>query len=226
MTSLEIARNNMIEQQIRPWDVLDTGVLDLLKRVKREAFVPSAYAGLAFSDTQLPLGHGQMMLTPKLEARLLQTAQVKAGDRVLHIGTGSGYLAALLGYTAAQVLSFETHASLAASAQTSLHKALMDNVVVHTGCGFLGGVAHAQARGWDLIVLSGSAPSVAAIPQALLNTMTIGARLVGVFGDAAISPMMQVFCIIRRNENHFETQGMFDCDAPALTGIASPSFKL
>jgi protein-L-isoaspartate(D-aspartate) O-methyltransferase len=224
ITHTEQARFNMIEQQIRPWDVLDAKVLELLKQVKREQFVPAAYAPLAFSDTELPLGHGQTMLSPKLEARLLQTAQIHASDRVLEIGTGSGYMAALIGFTAAQVVSFELEAALATLAQTHLHSALLDNVTVETGCGFAGGAAQAGERGWDLIVLSGSVPSAASIPAALLNTLTIGGRLLAVVGDSRVSPMMQVQRIKRISSDTFATEYLFNANAPALSGVHRSGF--
>ncbi len=219
-SSTEQARFNMIEQQIRPWDVLDTTVLDLLKRVKREQFVPPAYTGLAFSDTELPLGHGQTMLSPKLEARLFQTCAISASDRVLEIGTGSGYMAALLGFTAAQVVSVEAVAQLATNAQQALHAALLDNVQVVHGNGFEQGVAHAGERGWDVIVLSGSVASAAAIPNALLDKLTIGGRLIGIFGDEMACPMMQVQRIRRSSVDQWATERLFDANAPALTGLS------
>jgi protein-L-isoaspartate(D-aspartate) O-methyltransferase len=225
LSHTEQARFNMIEQQIRPWDVLDASVLDLLKHVKREQFVPFAYASLAFSDIELPLGHGQTMLSPKLEARLLQTAQVHASDRVLEIGTGSGYMAALMGFTAAQVVSFELESDLATTARSSLHSALLDNVTVSVGCGFAGGVAQAGERGWDLIMLSGSVPSASSIPATLLNTLTIGGRLLGIVGDARISPMMQVQLIKRLSTDRFSTEQLFNTNAPALSGVTSTAFS-
>jgi protein-L-isoaspartate(D-aspartate) O-methyltransferase len=219
-STIEQARFNMIEQQIRPWDVLDTDVLDLLKRVKREYFVPPAYAGLAFSDTELPLGYGQTMLSPKLEARLFQTCAISASDRVLEIGTGSGYMAALLGFIAAQVVSVEAVAQLVTTAQQSLHSALLDNVQVLHGDGFNLGISHAGERGWDVIVLSGSVPSAAAIPSALLNVLTIGGRLIGVFGDEKTCPMMQVQRIRRSSVDQWDTEVLFNANAPALTRLA------
>jgi protein-L-isoaspartate(D-aspartate) O-methyltransferase len=219
LSTIEQARFNMIEQQIRPWDVLNTEVLDLLKRVKREQFVPPAYAGLAFSDTELPLGHGQTMLSPKLEARLFQTCAISAADRVLEIGTGSGYMSALLGFTAAQVVSVQTVAQFVPTAQKALHTALLDNVQVVHGNGFEQGVSHAGERGWDVIVLSGSLASAAAIPTALLNTLTIGGRLIGVFGDEKTCPMMQVQRIRRTSVDQWVTDILFNANAPVLTGL-------
>jgi protein-L-isoaspartate(D-aspartate) O-methyltransferase len=224
-STTELARFNMIEQQIRPWDVLDGAVLDLLKHVKREQFVPIAYTSLAFSDTELPLGHGQTMLSPKLEARLLQTAKVHASDRILEIGTGSGYMAALMGFTAAQVVSFELESDLANTAKFSLHGALLDNVTVMTGCGFVGGIAQSGDRGWDLIMLSGSVSSALDIPPALLNTLTIGGRLLAIVGDARNSPMMQVQLIKRISADSFATDKLFNANAPALRGVKSSAFE-
>ena len=224
-TSLEQARFNMIEQQIRPWDVLETRVLDLLKIVKREQYVPTALKSLAFVDTELPLGFEQTMLSPKLEARLFQAAGVSPGDRVLEIGTGSGYMAALLGYSAAAVVSFETHAELATQAQTNLHAGLLDNVVVHTGCGFAGQAALAGERGWDVVMLSGSIPSMAALPAALLDALTIGGRIIAVVGDERISPMMNAQILRKTAPAEYDTRILFDTAAPALSGIARPLFS-
>jgi protein-L-isoaspartate(D-aspartate) O-methyltransferase len=220
----EQARFNMIEQQIRPWDVLDNTVLDLLHRVKREQFVPTALSGLAFSDTELPLGHGQTMLAPKLEAKLLQACHVRASDRVLEIGTGSAYMAALIGFTAAQVISVEKVAELAIAAQTNLHRALLDNVTVMQGDGFKVGLTQAGERGWDLIVLSGSVTSSTAIPSALLDTLNIGGRLIGVFGNEKVCPMMQAQRVRRSSAVQFDTETLFEANAPALSGLASPIF--
>jgi protein-L-isoaspartate(D-aspartate) O-methyltransferase len=222
--NVEQARFNMIEQQIRPWDVLQVSVLDLLKQVKREQFVPPAMQSLAFTDTELPLGHGQTMLSPKLEAKLLQAAAVRASDRVLEIGTGSGYMAALLGFTAAQVVSFERVPELAQRAQTQLHTALLDNVTVQTGCGFAGGVAQAGERCWDLIMLSGSVPSVASIPANLLATLTIGGRLLAIVGDAQHNPMMRVHEIKRSSPEQYDTRALFEANAPALSGVSASQF--
>ncbi len=223
-STIEKARFNMIEQQIRPWDVLDADVLHLLKQVKREKFVPVAYASLAFSDTELPLGHGQVMLSPKLEARLLQTASIHASDRVLEIGTGSGYMAALMGFTAAQVVSFELETDLTALATSNLHAALLDNVTVVEGCGFTGGISQAGERGWDLIMLSGSVADTALIPAALLSSLTIGGRLLAVVGDARVNPMMQVQRIKRIDTNVYTTEQLFNANAPALRGVSSTAF--
>jgi protein-L-isoaspartate(D-aspartate) O-methyltransferase len=224
MIALEQARFNMIEQQIRPWDVLDSTVLELLKHIKREQFVPKALSNLAFSDLELPLGQGQTMLTPKLEARLFQAAGVKASDRVLEVGTGSGYMAALLGFSVAQVTTFEQSKELAIQAKNNLHAALLDNVISMEGCGFQGGLAQAGDRGWDLIMLSGSVPSLASLPPAFLNTLAIGGRLVAVVGDAKHCPMMQAMRLVRTNDTVFATEVLFDCDAPILSDVSNLGF--
>ena len=220
----EQARFNMIEQQIRPWDVLDTRVLDVLKHIKREQFVPVGYQALAFSDTELPIGHGQTMLSPKLEARLLQAAALCPNDRVLEIGTGSGYMAALLGFTAVQVLSFELHADLATQAQSRLHAALLDNVSVVAACGFTSAAAHSGEGAWDLIMLSGSVPSAACLPASLLASLTVGGRLIAVVGDAASSPMMLAQRIKRVDTDTYTTETLFDTHAPALHNLSAKRF--
>ncbi|MEN9911924.1 MAG: hypothetical protein RI956_368 [Pseudomonadota bacterium] len=222
--SAEQARFNMIEQQIRPWGVLDPKVLDLLRHVKRELFVPQHLQALAFTDTQLPLGQGQFMLSPKLEARLLQAANPSASERVLEVGTGSGYMAALLGFAAAQVVTFEAVHSLITPAHHALKQALLDNVNVEQGCGFQGAIEQAGERGWDLIVLSGSVPSLNSLSQDFLNTLSIKGRLITVVGDVNHSPMMQAMRVTRNSETVFINETLFECDAPALNGVFSTKF--
>ncbi len=222
--SAEHARFNMIEQQIRPWGVLDEKVLNLLRHVKRELFVPNHSQALAFVDTQLPLGQGQFMLSPKLEARLLQAANPSATERVLEVGTGSGYMAALLGFSAAQVVTFETIQSLITSARDALKQSLLDNVNVEQGCGFQRAIQHAGERGWDLIMLSGSVPSLNSLSQVFLNTLSIKGRLITVVGDVHHSPMMQAVRITRNSETVFSNEFLFECDAPALNGVFSTKF--
>jgi protein-L-isoaspartate(D-aspartate) O-methyltransferase len=222
--SAEQARFNMIEQQIRPWGVLDPKVLNLLRHVKRELFVPHYSQSLAFIDTQLPLGQGQFMLSPKLEARLLQAANPSASERVLEVGTGSGYMAALLGFAAAQVVTFETVHSLITPAHYALKQALLDNVNVEQGCGFQGAIKQAGERGWDLIMLSGSVPSLNSLSQDFLNTLSIKGRLVTVVGDVNHSPMMQAVRVTRNSETVFVNEILFECDAPALNGLLSTVF--
>lgn len=225
--NLEQARFNMIEQQIRPWGVLESNVLNLLGKIKREAFVPSHLQSLAFADTELPIGYGQTMLSPKLEARLLQAAQPSPLDTVLEIGTGTGFMAALLAHSAANVYSYETVGELADQAKINVHNALFDNVYIQTGCGFAHAkdAAHLHGRqGWNLIMLSGSVPSVDALPHELLDSLAIGGRLIGVFGQAHLSPMMNAYRITKLAQGQLKTEHLFETNAPALAGVSLSQF--
>lgn len=175
--NFEQARFNMIEHQIRPWEVLDQEVLDLLYAVKREDFVPAAYRTLAFSDMEIPIGQGERMWQPKMEARVLQELALKSTDRVLEIGTGSGYFAALLAQRAQHVYSVEIRAELKLFGETNLRRAGAANVTVELGDGACGWNKHAP---YDVIVLTGSTPL---LPQQLLQQMKVGARLFAVVGN-------------------------------------------
>mgnify|MGYP003541754951 CR=1 FL=1 len=170
--NLEQARFNMIEQQIRPWEVLDQAVLSLLAAVRREDFVPPAYRALAFVDTEVPLPEGQCMLAPKVEARLLQDLHVGRHERVLEVGAGSGFMAALLAHRAQRVTTLETRPVLAAMARANLQRAGIANADVREADGSKGWSAEAP---FDVILLSGSVPNV---PQALLDQLKVGGRLV------------------------------------------------
>jgi protein-L-isoaspartate(D-aspartate) O-methyltransferase len=210
----EQARFNMIEQQIRPWNVLDTSVLDLLAVVKREDFVPTQYRALAFADFEVPLPGGQHMLAPRVEARLLQEAAPMRHEKVLEIGAGSGYMAALLAHRAQQVLSLEIRPELAAQARDNLRYANIVNAEVRQGDGVRGEPTRAP---WDLIVLSGS---VAKVPQNLLNQLKVGGRLIAIVGE---EPVMRAVRISRSAENSFETTELFDTVAARLDGFAETS---
>ena len=185
--NLDQARFNMVEQQIRTWDVLDQEVLDLLFEIRREEFVPLAYRSLAFVDMEIPLGHGQVMLAPKLEARMLQELGVKSTDKVLEIGSGSGYMAALLARRAAFVDSVEIVPELNAFAAKNLAAHAIENVKLHMGDGAQGWPFDiAQDRpgaSYDVIVLTGSTPVLA--PQ-FLSQLNAGGRLLAVIGDAPV----------------------------------------
>jgi protein-L-isoaspartate(D-aspartate) O-methyltransferase len=213
---LNQARFNMIEQQIRPWEVLDPQVLELLSVVHREDFVPLAHKALAFVDMEIPLGTApnQVMLAPRVQARLLQDLAVKKTDKVLDIGTGSGFMAALLAHQGAQVLSLEIDAALAAQAQANLQQAGISNVTVRQADGSQGAAADGP---FDVIVLSGS---VAEVPATLLQQLTVGGRLAAVVGD---EPMMRATLITRTSENSWTTTEPWDCTAPRLSGFAEPS---
>ncbi len=212
--NIETARFNMIEQQIRPWEVLDGQVLSLLSVVKRENFVPLAHKALAFADMEIPLqssgAKGQCMLAPKVEARLLQDANIQATDKVLEIGTGSGYMAALLAQQAASVLSLEIDPALAQSARTNLQNAGIANVEVRQADGCQGAPADGP---FDVIVLSGSVPEV---PQHLLNQLKMGGRLLAIVGE---DPVMRASVITRNGEQQWQTSEPWDTMAPRLQGF-------
>jgi len=178
--NIEQARFNMIEQQIRPWDVLDQGVLGLLAVVRREDFVPAAHRALAFMDIEVPLPEGENMLAPRVEARLLQELQVQRHERVLEIGAGSGFMAALLGHRAQSVVTLEIKETLVRLATENLRRAGVSNVTVVKADGAHGYAAEAP---FDAIVLSGS---VAKVPPELLAQLKPGGRLVAIEGDDPI----------------------------------------
>jgi protein-L-isoaspartate(D-aspartate) O-methyltransferase len=215
--STEKARFNMIQQQIRPWDVLDQGVLDVLSVVKREAYVPEAYRELAFADVELPLGDGsvagQVMLSPKMEARMLQELALKNTDKVLEIGTGSGYMAALLAEKAEFVYSVEIDPLLVARARENLKRAGVANVSVDLGDGAQGWSLYAP---YDVIVLSGSTPL---LPSSLLQQLKIGGRLIAVVGEL---PAMQLQRVTRTDENAFNTINVLETVVAPLCHAAHP----
>ena len=216
------ARFNMIEQQIRPWEVLDANVLALLGRVRREAFVPPAHQALAFADMELPLTQpaveGKVMLAPKVEARLLQDLQLKPTDKVLEVGTGSGYMAALLASLAQRVVSIEIDADLARFARDNLKRAGITNADVRTADAAANDFAACKAEGpYDAIVLSGS---VAEIPAALLALLAPGGRLVAIAGE---DPMMRATVVTRVADASFQTAQPWDTVAPRLRNFPEPS---
>jgi len=212
--NIEQVRFNMIEQQIRPWDVLDTEVLDLLHVVKRENFVPVAHKALAFADTEIPLPGGENMLFPKIEARLLQDVMVKKHESVLEIGTGSGYMAALLAYRARHVTTVEISPELKALAEQNLAANGVANVTVELGDG---------AQGWtngapfDVIVVSGSLPE---LPEALLKQLKVGGRLAVIIGQA---PAMKAQLITRTGEAGYDTRTLFETSVKPLLLASRPS---
>lgn len=213
----EQARFNMIEQQIRPWDVLDAGVLSLLARVRREDFVPQAFRALAFVDTCVPLiegaPEGACMLEPKVEARLLQELNLQPGERVLEVGSGSGFMAALLAGMAARVISLEIRADLARTAESNLSRAGITHASVIHADGSAGWPSQAP---FDAIVLSGS---VAEVPQVLLEQLKPGGRLVAIVGDL---PIMRAR-LTRRVGAGFVSTDLFDTVAPRLLNFPEPS---
>ena len=212
--TVEQARFNMIEQQIRPWDVLDPGVLTLLGVIKREDFVPAAYRAMAFMDTEVPLPGGQQMLAPRVEARLLQELNVRRHERVLEIGAGSGFMAALLSHKARQVVTLEIVPELARLAADNLRRAAVANVSVVEGDG---SKKLPTAGPFDVILLSGS---VAAIPASLLNELKVGGRLAAIVGQ---EPVMRATLVTRVGEAEFRSVELFDTVAPRLLGFDEPS---
>ena len=212
--NIEQARFNMIKQQIRPWDVLDAGVLSLLAVVKREDFVPAAFRALAFVDTEVPLPGGQQMLVPRVEARLLQELKVARHEKVLEIGTGSGFMAALLGHRAQRVFSLEIEPELVSLATENLKRAGVMNVTVLAQDGAQG---LPEEEPFDVILLSGS---VAEVPATLLNQLKVGGRLAAIVGD---EPVMRAQLISRVGENDFITRDLFDTVAPRLSGFVAHS---
>lgn len=214
LQNVEKARLNMIEQQIRPWNVEDANVLELLASIKREDFVPLAHKSLAFADIAIPLPGGQSMLEPRLQARLLQDAAVQPGQKVLEIGTGTGYMAALMAQRAQRVIALEINPELAEMARANLQKAGITNVEVLLADGAQG--APAEAR-FDVIVLGGS---VAEVPHALLEQLKIGGRLVGIVGD---EPIMHALEITRTSETNFKTVEKWDENAPRLQNFPQPA---
>lgn len=215
--NMEQARFNMIEQQIRPWNVLDQDVLDLLSEVRREEFVPAAHQALAFADLEIPLGEGAVMLAPKIEAKLLQELAVQPKDKVLEIGTGSGYMAALLAAKADQVTSVEISPAIAKTAKANLAKAGISNVSVEVGDGVHGWAAGAP---YDVIVVSGSLPVV---PEELLQQLKVGGRMAVFVGEA---PVMEAQIVTRTGETTFASLNLFETVvAPLQNAPAKERFR-
>lgn len=209
----EKARFNMVEQQIRTWEVLDQNVLDLLMSLKREEFVPPAARELAFADFEIPLGFGETMLAPKVEARILQEVAPRPFDSVLEVGTGSGYMAALLASMAKQVVSVEVHPQLKRTGEANLLKQGLLNVNVELGD---------AARGWagrapyDVIVLSGSTPI---LPDSLLAQLKPSGRLFAIVGDAPVMQARLITCIA---DGSYRSVTLFETAVKALVNAAQP----
>ncbi|MDR2155781.1 MAG: protein-L-isoaspartate O-methyltransferase [Burkholderiaceae bacterium] len=218
--NVEQARFNMIEQQIRPWDVLDAHVLELLAVVQREDFVPSAHRDLAFADLEVPLSNdpaliaaGQVMLPPRVEARMLQDLEVAKHEKVLEIGAGSGFMAALLGHRAQRVLTLEIDTDMAHTAYTNLQRAGSMNVEVRAADG---ASANLSSDGpFDVIVLSGS---VAQLPEHLMNLLKPGGRLMAIVGE---EPVMRATLVRQGNGGRVITEP-WDTGAPRLLNFPEP----
>ena len=214
------ARFNMIEQQIRTWEVLDPKVLQLLHDVPRENFVPKQYQGLAFADIEIPLGHEQTMLSPKLEARILQALNVQNTHTVLHIGTGSGYFAALLASFAKQVTSLEINADLSAQAAINLKQNNIQNVSLEIADGVFAKPKNMGQQYYDVIVYTGSSPVE---PAGVRQQLSIGGLLFIVIGSA---PVMQATLIQRVSETGFRQDVLFEtCIAALDNAPEAPQFE-
>ncbi len=205
--NFERARFNMVEQQIRPWEVLDQDVLDLLMTVKREEFVPAAYKTLAFADIEIPIGCGQVMLKPVIEGKVLQALQLKRSDSVLEVGAGSGYFAALLAARTDWVRTVEIEPELARLAADNLARYGVANVIVEEGDAARGWSARAP---YDVIVVSGGLPM---LPQSLLAQLKVGGRLFAFVGEAPVMKARLVTCVA---EGQFSSEDIFETVVPML----------
>ncbi len=210
---VERARFNMVEQQIRPWEVLDQRVLDLLARVKREEFVPPQYRSLAFFDMEIPIGRGEKMLAPKMEARLVQELTLEPSDRILEVGTGSGYMTALLAALGARVYSVDIVPDFTRSAQEKLTAHGIANATLDTGD---------AARGWerqapyDAIVLTGSVP---VLPEAFQRSLNPGGRLIAIVGEPPVMQARLINCVAA---GAYRTTGLFETCIPSLKNALQP----
>jgi protein-L-isoaspartate(D-aspartate) O-methyltransferase len=219
---LEQARHNMVEQQIRPWEVLDQSVLDLLLTVRRELFVPPAYRLLAFSDMEIPLRVDgvdtcESMFAPKVEARLLQELGIRAHEHVLEVGTGSGYMAALAAHKAQHVLTIEINPLLADFGAANLERNGVRNARVETGDGARGWPARAP---YDVIIVSGGLPL---LPPELLAQLKIGGRMAAIVGEP---PVMSAQVVTRVTDAAYETLRLFETVAkPLANAMRPPRFR-
>ncbi|MBC7803601.1 MAG: protein-L-isoaspartate O-methyltransferase [Candidatus Parcubacteria bacterium] len=212
--NLEQARTNMVEQQIRTWEVLDQDVLDLLYTVPREEFVPLSCRNLAFSDMEIPIGEGEKMWAPKMEARVLQELAPRRSDRVLEVGTGSGYLTALLAHRAAHVHSIEIRPALAAFGRANIARHGVDNVSLTVGDGTDGLSSGAP---FDIIVLTGSVPR---LPKALLDQLARGGRAFAVIGEP---PVMTATVVSATAAGALHSVELFETLLAPLANCKQPS---
>jgi protein-L-isoaspartate(D-aspartate) O-methyltransferase len=215
MLDMEQARFNMIEQQIRPCEVLDPRILELLKHMRRELYVPKGLRDMAFMDLEIPLGYGASMWQPKLEARTLQELHVVRNDKVLEVGTGSGYMAALLSMLAGHVTSVEIVPELSAMAKQNLQANHRDNITLEIGDAALGW----GGENYDVIVLTGSTP---VLPSSFQDSLNIGGRLFAIVGDA---PVMEARLITRVGKDTFESVNIMEaCVTPLINALQPERF--
>lgn len=207
--NLDQARFNMIEQQVRTWDVLDPRVLDLLEVLPRHHFVAPEHRNLAYSDMELPLGHGEVMLSPKLQGRILQALGATASEQVLEIGTGTGYLTACLASMAAHVYSVDLYQPFLDQAEQNLEQAAIRNVTLVQGDAAEG---WDDGRRYDAIAVTGSLPL---FHEGFHRSLTIGGRLFLIVGEA---PTMEGLLITRVGETQWSRESILDTSIPALVG--------
>ncbi len=212
MMNVEQARFNMVEQQIRPWDVLDFKVLDLLQLTPREEFVPKGYEELAFADMEIPLDHGEVMLAPKIVARMMQAANIHESDSIFEVGTGTGYGTALLAKAAREVESVDIHPDFIETAQQNLTNQGIDNVTLDTRDAAQG---VGSDRLYDVIIITGSLPT---LPDSFQHSLQRGGRLVAVVGNA---PVMQAVLITRSGDNEWSEEVLFETEIPPLRNVAA-----
>lgn len=216
MTSLnfEAARQTMIKSQMRTWHVHDDRILDLIARMPRQDYVPAASRNLAYVDMNISLGHGEVMMTPKTEARLVQELEIDPKDKILEIGTGSGYVTALLANLGRHVVSVEIRPEFTTEAATKLARHGIRNITLEVGDG---------ARGWDrqkpydVILITGSLPI---LPEAFRDSLAPGGRMIAIVGQ---SPVMEVKRIRRLDGNIFTEDSLFDTDLPPLQNAIEPA---
>ena len=213
--SVEQARFNMVQQQIRPWEVIDPRVLGVMETLPREAFVPDAYKALAYADIEIPLDHGEQMMFPRVEARLMQALDLLPGDQVLEVGTGSAYLTACMAKLCQRVVSIDIHEEMTQSASKKLQQQGIGNVVLKSGDALAGILAEGP---FDVIAVTGS---VATSEQAEIfrQQLRIGGRLFIIIGAA---PVMEAMLITRTGENAYSEEGLFETDVKALTNAEAP----
>lgn len=212
--NFDSARKHMVESQIRTWEVFDPQVLDLMERAPREDFVPAAYRNLAYADWSIPLSQGQVMMPPKLEARLLQALDVQPTDKILEVGTGSGYLTWLLAKLGREVYSVEIDAVLSAQAEKTLAAHGIRNVTLEVGDAARGWDKHAP---YDVILITGSLPL---FPQEYQKSLAVGGRLVAVVGA---SPTMDVVLVRCTAEHAYTRVSLFETDLPPLKNAPAPA---
>jgi len=209
----ERARHNMIEQQIRPWEVMDQRVLDTLQAVPREAFVPGGYRGLAFADIEVPIGHGEVMLAPKIEAKLMQALAIRPTDRVLEVGTGSGYLTACLAHLGGHVVTIDRHGDFTEQARARLTRLNIGNVEYLVGDAFTTEFGSAP---FDVIAVTGSMPLPSERLEGLLGD---GGRLFAVIGEP---PAQEAQLVMRIREGVVRREGLFETVIPPLYNAPRP----